>query len=245
MFDAQTAALIAAAPALDGLDLDTLPQRLTEAYTNIVVARMRLREAGGGQINLPEATAPIIKEMRRLAFTQEAFVAALPDRQDRAAAAFVAGAAHHVSLLADRLTHVLELWVAGNTLETLEVALGTRAERIGNAEKARQFVLRAIPDLSYAYGLTARVAHELAREQGEDSTFAADRDWLASSVRYGLEVPEQVALRALLTGVITRRAVHRRYLAIQPFLDAAPPGESRADLMSRVRRAIEAAARDL
>jgi hypothetical protein len=41
MFDADTVALIAAAPHLDGLDLTTLPQRLTNAYASIVAARIR------------------------------------------------------------------------------------------------------------------------------------------------------------------------------------------------------------
>ena len=43
MFDPITAALIAASPPLEGLDLDALPKRLTEAFADIVAARIRLR----------------------------------------------------------------------------------------------------------------------------------------------------------------------------------------------------------
>lgn len=39
--------------------------------------------------------------MRRLAFTHEAFVSASPNRANRASAAFVSGAAHHISLLSN------------------------------------------------------------------------------------------------------------------------------------------------
>jgi hypothetical protein len=39
--------------------------------------------------------------MRRIASAHEAFVSALPERDDRSAAAFVAGSAHHVCMLAD------------------------------------------------------------------------------------------------------------------------------------------------
>jgi superfamily II DNA/RNA helicase len=102
MYDADTVALIRSAPALDGLNLDDLPQRLTEAYASIVAARIRIRAAAPDD-GLPAETASLVEDMRRLAFTHEALVSALPNRQDRAAAAFVAGAAHHVSLLAGRV----------------------------------------------------------------------------------------------------------------------------------------------
>lgn len=103
MFDADTVALIAGAPGLEGLDLAALPQRLTDAYASIVAARIRLRQAAGEPIRLPEVTARTLDEMRRLAFSLEAFVSVLPERRDRAAAGFVAGTAHDVSLLAERL----------------------------------------------------------------------------------------------------------------------------------------------
>lgn len=41
MFDPITASLIRTAPALEGLDLDNLPKRLTEAFADIVSARVR------------------------------------------------------------------------------------------------------------------------------------------------------------------------------------------------------------
>jgi hypothetical protein len=101
MFDADTIALIADAPPLEGLDLEDLPQRLTSAYASIITTRVRLREITKEQA-LPDDVAAILGEMLRLAFTYEAFVSALPEREDRAAAALVAGAAHHVRLLAKR-----------------------------------------------------------------------------------------------------------------------------------------------
>src|SRR5215211_4219657 len=100
MFDADTVALIARAPPLEGLDLAKLPQDFTEAYAEIVTARIRLRELATDGA-LPDVVRNSIKTMRRLASAQEAFVATLPDREDRAAAAFVAASAHHVCMLAD------------------------------------------------------------------------------------------------------------------------------------------------
>jgi hypothetical protein len=102
MFDADTVALISSAPPLDGIDLAELPQRLTNAYAAIVSARIRLRQPTEGD-TLPEDIAAIIREMRRLAFSHEAFVSVLGDRENRAGAAFVGAAAHHVTLLAEKI----------------------------------------------------------------------------------------------------------------------------------------------
>lgn len=102
MFDSDTSALVAGAPELDGLDLSSLPEQLTDAYASIVTARVRMRTLADG-IPLPDDIEEIAAQMRRIAFTNEAFVSALPNRENRASAAFVAGAAHHVSLMAARM----------------------------------------------------------------------------------------------------------------------------------------------
>ena len=99
MFDPVTSEIMASAPPLDDLDLQELPKRLTEAYVEIVSARIRLREEPA---QASENLSKIIGEMRRLSATQEALVALAPERENRAAAAFVAASAHQVCLLAER-----------------------------------------------------------------------------------------------------------------------------------------------
>ena len=100
MFDPITVELIARAPPLASLDLDELPKRFTNAYAEIVAARVRMRGLVGTD-SRTEALATLLDEMRRLAAAQEAFVASDPKRQTRAAAAFVAGAAHQLCLMAE------------------------------------------------------------------------------------------------------------------------------------------------
>lgn len=102
MFDPNTVELMSKAPALEGLDLASLPQQLTDAYVQIVSERIRLRELAA---TAPQSQAldDSIRRLRRLAFTNEALVSALPNREDRRAAAFVGGAAHHACLMADSL----------------------------------------------------------------------------------------------------------------------------------------------
>ena len=99
MFDSLTAGLIRGAPPLEGLDLDRLPEQLSEFYAKIVTARLRLR---AGQIDDKELTELII-DIQRLAFTNEALVSVLPLRENRAAAAFVAAAAHQLVFNAERI----------------------------------------------------------------------------------------------------------------------------------------------
>lgn len=97
MFDPITSAIIASAPPLSGLDLDDLPKRLTQAFSEIVTARIELR--GQRPERPPEELLKTIREMRRLASAHESYVALLPDRDNRSAAAFVAASAHQVYLL--------------------------------------------------------------------------------------------------------------------------------------------------
>src|SRR5438093_4393992 len=95
MFDTATSALIQRAPALDGLNLERLPKRLTEAFADIVSARIRMR-GRSGEVDGAEALATTLAEMRRLAAAYEAYAALLPHRDNRTAAAFVAACAHQV-----------------------------------------------------------------------------------------------------------------------------------------------------
>jgi hypothetical protein len=57
MFDSNTVALIKSAPPLPGLDLNALPQQITEAYAAIVSARIRLRTVGESDASLGIAAA--------------------------------------------------------------------------------------------------------------------------------------------------------------------------------------------
>ena len=100
MFDPSTAALIRRAPPLDDLDTDNLPDQLSATYAKIVTTRLRLRSGGAGDT---DELKTLIADTRRLASTNEAFVSASPERDDRAAAAFVAATAHQLVFNAQRI----------------------------------------------------------------------------------------------------------------------------------------------
>ena len=79
MFDPVTVALINQAPPLNELDLEALPQRFTNAYAEIVAARVRLKGLKRSE-QKSDSLKILIDEMERLAATQEALIAADPER---------------------------------------------------------------------------------------------------------------------------------------------------------------------
>ncbi|WP_405423462.1 DEAD/DEAH box helicase [Pantoea stewartii] len=100
MFDPVTIDLINSAPQLKSLGLEELPQRFTNAYAEIVAARVRYHSASDRE-DKNEKLEELLEEMRRLAATQELLVTSMPERSDRAAAAFVAGTAHQLCMMAE------------------------------------------------------------------------------------------------------------------------------------------------
>ena len=94
MFDSETFRLIQGAEPLKDLDLEGLPQFLTEAYAKVVAARLGAVELGNERRD--EAWAETLEELRRLADTYEGLSIFLPEENPhRASCAFVAGSAHH------------------------------------------------------------------------------------------------------------------------------------------------------
>ncbi len=158
MYDPVTADLIRSSPALPGLDTATLPDRFADTFAQIATARIRLRHH---RDMVPAETRALVSTMRRVAHTHEALLVALPDRQDRAAAAFVAATAHQLSANAThRLTPsatptalteteitsdvaaMLLFFIAEATADAAEVARALRTETKSQIERALVGALR-------------------------------------------------------------------------------------------------------
>jgi superfamily II DNA/RNA helicase len=88
MYDLVTVAEIKGAPPLEGLDVERLPQRLTEAYARVVSARISVLE-GRDESTLRD----IIDEITRLGYTYLSLVKYAPTPDVQKSAAFVAGSA--------------------------------------------------------------------------------------------------------------------------------------------------------
>lgn len=77
MFDSETVRLIQGAEPLETLDLDRLPQFLTEAYAKVVAARLGAVELVNSQRD--DEWARNLEQLRRLADTYEGLAAFLPE----------------------------------------------------------------------------------------------------------------------------------------------------------------------
>ncbi|ARE40941.1 ATP-dependent RNA helicase DOB1 [Rhodovulum sp. P5] len=99
MYDPDTAALIRSAPNLPELDLESLPDELSRAFAEIASARVLLRQG----VDDPEGLTETIDFAKRLAQAYEALVSLDPDRENRAAAGFVAATAYQLVYQASAL----------------------------------------------------------------------------------------------------------------------------------------------
>lgn len=91
MFDPDTAAFLRTAPALPGLDPESLPQRLTEHFAALVARRLRAVEATEEAAGAADAWP-----LGRIADTYE-LITSIHDNEDvRRASAFVAGTAQQI-----------------------------------------------------------------------------------------------------------------------------------------------------
>ena len=195
MFDPSTATLIRSAPPLEDLDSDNLPDQLSATYAKIVTTRLRLRSGQG--VDTDEVQT-LIADTRRLAFTNEAFVSASPDREDRAAAAFVAATAHQLVLNAQRIltpdtqqssldargvspdiSAMLLFLVAESSADAAEMAQWVRPEQ-GSDTLVESAVISALRDLALGH-LRAVLRSELPPKRAVRRPNPADT---ASSALY-------------------------------------------------------------
>ena len=91
MFDPVTAALLRSAPALPGLDPETLPQTLTGRFAELVARRLRQAE-GEAILEQDDEAWPL----SRIADTYELVTSITEDQETKRAAAFVAGTAQQI-----------------------------------------------------------------------------------------------------------------------------------------------------
>lgn len=214
MFDPITSAIIASSPELSGLDLEQLPKRLTQAFTEIVAARIQFRSQADTQSS--ESLAQTLAEMRRLAAAHESYVALLPDRENRTAAAFVAASAHQVYLLGTTISDRPSSYMDGASIapEVCAALLFLIAEAHADAaECAKRIVIPADPQRAIEAALLTALKHLCF------GRLNAARGVGLPELRPGLE-PSEAAVSALylelLKGVrnLAQRLISRADLAL-------------------------------
>lgn len=209
MFDEETISLIKSALPLEGLDLENLPQDLTDAYATVVSARLgaiRFDE----QADNDEWRGHLVR-LRRLSETYEAITLFLPlDDPQRPACAFVAASAHNtlnqarrvqsrVSGIDDSRPSLSAVAVAPEVAATLLFLLGGHHADSSEAAKSFNFendsreatrLLKFIAAMAEGRGEELRVVAEERLElpdllQADYTEAAAEAVWhdLANAVQ--------------------------------------------------------------
>ncbi|WP_323003820.1 DEAD/DEAH box helicase [Denitromonas sp.] len=228
MFDPVTIELISAAPPLKSLNLEELPRRFTNAFAEIVAARVRLRGAADTE-ERSEVLVELLDQMRRLAATQELLVATAPERADRAAAAFVAGTAHQLCLMAEvvseddekRAPFIDAIRAAPEICSTLLFLIAD--SQSDAAEMAKRLVPEA-EDRSAEARLIKAIGDLAAGRLGAIADSETDRDYGRLVDRSGPGRAVDALLRRLHAGVIQLA----RELLTQPKDDPEALDTSRA-----------------
>jgi hypothetical protein len=139
------------------------------------------------------------------------------------------------------LRRLLSAWMEGATLADLEREFGTPEQRLGKCDRARQFVVRPLPELSYVFGL----AHQVVRTQPDLAGVGnVALETLSACVREGFNRSEQFALRIVRGTRSGRRAVHREFALIGPYLEPRAARDTFPDVIRRVEQPIQARQRE-
>lgn len=144
------------------------------------------------------------------------------------------------SLVLPVLGKLIWLWMRGEPLRELELALGTDPTKLKTCDGARRFVLRVVPEFAFLFGLPA-LLHERAQVGLEDPVhMGAAQSQLGRCVRYGFNFHEKAALHQILRKArFSRRQLHRQYTHVKSFLAPRAPGETWEEALLRVERATE------
>ena len=159
MFDAESAALIRSAPALEGVDPALLPQELTAIYADLAGLRLR----AGHIADDPQYVARLTRIVR-IATIYEALVDSGAEGEDRRAAAFVAGTAYQVlgrigasararadylaaAAIDSNVAAPLLFLIAGQSPDAREAARGLAGPRLEDIYQS--ILLETIEDLAH------------------------------------------------------------------------------------------------
>lgn len=136
------------------------------------------------------------------------------------------------------LKDCLRRWITGQPLRDIELACGTRADRLGFLKKARKFGRETVREISYFVGMVGQIALGTQLELREELSRSAST--AAALIREGCDSRDKWALAQLKKQELwTRVRVHQEAEAWLRFVKASPgSGESTADLFRRVSAGV-------
>ena len=140
-----------------------------------------------------------------------------------------------------QLRKLLEGWMAGKTLNEMQALLPPSTRQKKFSTGARKFVSRLVPSLAYFLGVPALILRSKALADGiEDYEPPPSVAVLGNCARRGFGHAEMAALAQLLAKAgLARRALHRHFALVVPFLPSAEQPEHWQAMVDRVERASD------
>ncbi|TGL55285.1 DEAD/DEAH box helicase [Leptospira wolffii] len=108
-----------------------------------------------------------------------------------------------------KIRNILNMWISGETIEVIDRNI--EGDPQPHCGKGRQFVLKLIPDLSFALSVFTLIVKELSNEEGiDDSKIPIQLKILPSCIREGMNSAEKLAYKLLMHN-LSRVTCHNNF----------------------------------
>ncbi len=133
-------------------------------------------------------------------------------------------------------TGALTLWMQGSSLKEIELQVGTPENRLEKCNKARQFVIRIVPEIAYSAGVLAHVYRYILADIGlnpENNKL----EYLSQMTRLGFDKFSKLVLNNVVDAPTARVNTHNIYSNMEDSLEGLDEGASFSNLMSVIGQA--------
>ncbi len=129
------------------------------------------------------------------------------------------------------------LWISGAPIRDIELAMGTPEQNLNKCEKARKFIIRVIPEISYSANILSQVYsfHSESSEEGLPELLHIKL--LGRFIRIGVNSLEKYALHNILKNQAGRVKVNTLMNKIRPLVDDIENPDDLDEIFSAVGRA--------
>ncbi|MBP2489139.1 hypothetical protein JOH50_004866 [Rhizobium leguminosarum] len=212
-----------------GIPLEVAQRLSADLTVEVIVSNVSVKDWRIWMFDWIEKNSDLFDQIFRKSTIDEFFdpkFAALEDSRTRAAKALPI------------LRELTRLWMRGAPLRKLQLAFGTKENKLKTCLDARRFALRIAPELAYLFGLPALLLQRRQlSDDKEESEPAAVISRLGTCVRLGYR-NAAVAAVASRQPSLSRRGARKRFEQIVPYLAAGTKGETWSAVLSRVETAV-------
>lgn len=132
----------------------------------------------------------------------------------------------------------LVLWMQGSSLKEIELRIGTAENKLKKCSKARQFVIRVVPEIAYTAGILAHLYRCILIEL-ELNPENNNLKYLSQLTRHGFDKNSKLALNSIIDVLTSRVNTHNIYSDMEDRLNGINEEISFSDLMPVIGRAYQ------